>query len=170
MQGIHQWPVVSQHQGPVMRMVFKCHDIRVPWFLLGQPALLGPGAAVWPSGQQPKRVSEQLFTGWSGNEFEFEFEFEFEYDRQRTECYGFNSLASGGYSTDLKIVFSEHILWISLMSTSYETSLMWMSQNTSDDNSTMVQVTTLCYQAASHYLSQCWPKSLAICHHQDTMS
>ena len=35
-----------------------------------------------------------------------------------------------------------------------------MSQNISDDKSTLVQVMACCHQAASHYLSQCWPRSL----------
>ena len=35
--------------------------------------------------------------------------------------------------------------------------LMWMPLDLADDRSTMVQVMAWCRQAASHYLSQCWP-------------
>ena len=36
-----------------------------------------------------------------------------------------------------------------------------MSQNVTDDYSTLVQVMTCSHQATSHYLSQCWPRSLS---------
>ena len=35
-----------------------------------------------------------------------------------------------------------------------------MSVNHTDDKSTLVQVMAWCRQATSHYLSQCWPRSL----------
>ena len=39
--------------------------------------------------------------------------------------------------------------------------LMWMVQDSTDDKSTLVQVMAWCRQAPSHYLSQCWPRSLS---------
>ena len=36
-----------------------------------------------------------------------------------------------------------------------------MSLDFTDDQSTFVQVMTWCHQATSHYLSQCWPRSLS---------
>ena len=36
-----------------------------------------------------------------------------------------------------------------------------MPQNTFDDKSTLVGVMAWCRQATSHYLSQCWPRSLS---------
>ena len=39
--------------------------------------------------------------------------------------------------------------------------LRWKSLDFSDDKSTLVQVMTWCCQATSHYLSQCWPRSLS---------
>ena len=36
-----------------------------------------------------------------------------------------------------------------------------MPQNPIDDKSTLVQVMAWCHQAPSHYLSQCWPKSMS---------
>ena len=43
---------------------------------------------------------------------------------------------------------------------SCEIALIWLSLDFSDDQSTLVQVMAWCHQAASHYLSQCWPRSL----------
>ena len=39
--------------------------------------------------------------------------------------------------------------------------LSWMPLDLTDDKSTLVQVTAWCRQATSHYLSQCWPRSLS---------
>ena len=37
----------------------------------------------------------------------------------------------------------------------------WMPQNLTDEKSTLVQVMAWCCQAASHYLNQCWPRSVS---------
>ena len=42
-----------------------------------------------------------------------------------------------------------------------EIALIWMSLDFTDDKSTLVQVMAWCRQATSHYLSQCWPRSLS---------
>ena len=39
--------------------------------------------------------------------------------------------------------------------------IIWMSLDFTDDQSTLVQVMARCRQASSHYLSQCWPRSLS---------
>ena len=39
--------------------------------------------------------------------------------------------------------------------------LRWMSLDLTDDKSTLVQVMAWCRQATSHYLSQCWPRSMS---------
>ena len=39
--------------------------------------------------------------------------------------------------------------------------LSWMSLNFSDDQSRLVQVMAWCRQATSHYLNQCWHRSLS---------
>ena len=44
---------------------------------------------------------------------------------------------------------------------SCELALKWMSLDFTDDQSTLVQVMALCRQATSHYLSQCWPRSMS---------
>ena len=45
--------------------------------------------------------------------------------------------------------------------------LRWMSQNIFDEKSTLVQAMAWCHQAASHYLSQCWPRSMASLGHNE---
>ena len=44
---------------------------------------------------------------------------------------------------------------------SYEIALRWMPLDLNDDKSTLVQVMAWCRQATSHYLSQCWPRSMS---------
>ena len=39
--------------------------------------------------------------------------------------------------------------------------LIWMPPDLTDDRSTLVHVMAWCRQATSHYLSQCWPRSLS---------
>ena len=39
--------------------------------------------------------------------------------------------------------------------------LRWMPLDLTNDKSTLVQVMAWCRQATSHYLNQCWPKSLS---------
>ena len=43
---------------------------------------------------------------------------------------------------------------------SYEIAFRWMPLDLTDNKSTLVQVMIWCRQATSHYLSQCWPRSL----------
>ena len=43
---------------------------------------------------------------------------------------------------------------------SYEIALRWMQLDFTDNKSTLVQVMAWCRQATSHYLSQCWPRSM----------
>ena len=53
--------------------------------------------------------------------------------------------------------------WISMIDgwgISCEIALIWMSLDFIDDQSKLVQVMAWCHQATSHYLSQCWPRSL----------
>ena len=44
---------------------------------------------------------------------------------------------------------------------SYEIALRWMSLDLTDDKSTLVHVMAWGRQAPSHYLSQCWPRSMS---------
>ena len=44
---------------------------------------------------------------------------------------------------------------------SREIDLKWKSEGLTDDESTLGQVMAWCRQATSHYLSQCWPRSVS---------
>ena len=44
---------------------------------------------------------------------------------------------------------------------SCEIVIRWMSLDLTDDKSTLVQVMAWCRQATSHYLNQCWPRSIS---------
>ena len=44
---------------------------------------------------------------------------------------------------------------------SYEIALRWMPLDLTDDKSTLVQVMAWFRQAPSHYLNQCWPRSMS---------
>ena len=72
----------------------------------------------------------------------------------------FNSLAPGKFEWNFRDVLSKWILVIAGWGISCEIALIWMSLYFTDDQSTLVQIMAWCHQATSHYLSQCWPRSL----------
>ena len=72
-----------------------------------------------------------------------------------------NSLAPGKYEWNFRHVIFKQILVIDGWDISCEIALIWMSLDFADDQSTLVQVMAWCRQATSHYLSQCWPRSLS---------
>ena len=72
-----------------------------------------------------------------------------------------NSLAPGKFAWNFRTVIFKQILVIDGWGISCEIALIWMSLDFTDDQSTLVQVMAWCRQAASHYLSQCWPRSLS---------
>ena len=57
--------------------------------------------------------------------------------------------------------FLKFILAIDGWGISHEISFRWISLDLTDDKSTLVQVMAWCHQATSHYLSQCWPRSMS---------
>ena len=75
--------------------------------------------------------------------------------------YGVNSLAPGKFVLNFRYVILKLILVIDGWGISCEIALIWMSLDFTDDQSTLVQVMAWCRQATSHYLSQCWPRSLS---------
>ena len=72
-----------------------------------------------------------------------------------------NSLAPGKFEWNFGYVIFKRILVIDGWGISCEINLIWMSQDFTDDQSTLVQVMACCRWATSHYLSQCWPRSLS---------
>ena len=71
-----------------------------------------------------------------------------------------NSLAPGRFKFNFRYVISKLILVNGGWGISYEIALRWMPLDLTDDKSILVQVMAWCRQATSHYLSQCWPKSM----------
>ena len=74
---------------------------------------------------------------------------------------GINSLWPGRFQWNCRWVLFKPVTMIDGWDILCETSLRRMSLDLTDDKSTLVQVMALCRQAASHYLSQCWPRSLS---------
>ena len=75
-------------------------------------------------------------------------------------CY-VNSLAPGAFEWNFRYVIFKWILVIDGWGISCEITLIWISLDFTDDQSTLVQVMAWYCQATSHYLSQCWPRSLS---------
>ena len=73
----------------------------------------------------------------------------------------FNSLAPGKIEWNFRHIIFKQILVIDDWGISCECALIWMSLDFADDQLTLVQVMAWCRQATSHYLSQCWPRSLS---------
>ena len=71
-----------------------------------------------------------------------------------------NSLVPGIFEWNFRHVIFKHIFVIDDWSFSCEIALTWKPQDLTDDQSTLVQVMAWCRQATSHYLNQCWPRSL----------
>ena len=71
-----------------------------------------------------------------------------------------NSLAPGRFQFNFRQVIFKLILVNGGWGISYEIALRWMPLDLTDDKSTLVQVMAWCRQTTSHYLSQCWPRSV----------
>ena len=71
-----------------------------------------------------------------------------------------NSLAPGKFEWNFRYVIFQGILLTDGWGISCEIALIRLSVDFTDDQSTLVQVMAWCRQATSHYLSQCWPRSL----------
>ena len=74
---------------------------------------------------------------------------------------GVNSLAPGICQFNFRKVICKLNLVNGGWGISYEIALRWMPQYLTDDKSTLVKVMAWCRQATSHYLSQCWPRSMS---------
>ena len=72
-----------------------------------------------------------------------------------------NSLAPAKFKWNFGYAVFKQILVTDGWGISCEIALIWMSLDFTDDESTLVQVMVWCRQAPSHYLRQCWPRSLS---------
>ena len=71
-----------------------------------------------------------------------------------------NSLDPGRPWCHFKTAIFNLVLLIGIFTSSNDNALRWMSIDLTDDKSALVQVMACCRQANSHYLHQCWPRSL----------
>ena len=83
------------------------------------------------------------------------------YSRPSISLYFFNSLAPGKFEWNFRYLIFQIISVIDGWVITCELALRWMLLDITDDKSTLVQVMAWCHQATSHYLSQCWPRSLS---------
>ena len=75
--------------------------------------------------------------------------------------YMINSLVPGVFVYSLNLVNFKLISMINISSIFCEIAIRWMPQHVTDHESRLVQVMVWCRQATSHYLSQCWHRSLS---------
>ena len=75
--------------------------------------------------------------------------------------YCFNSLAPVKFEWNFRYLIFQIISVIDGWVISCELARRLMSLDLTDDKSTLVQVMAWCHQPTSHYLSQCWPRSLS---------
>ena len=71
-----------------------------------------------------------------------------------------NSLGPGRCGTNSISIIFKFIIQNNSLGTNSEIAIRWMPHNFINGKSTLVQVMACCHQATSHYLNQCWPKSL----------
>ena len=69
-----------------------------------------------------------------------------------------NSMSPGVCGFDFKCVIFKYIVVITFKRIS--SAFWWMAQDPTDDKSTLVQVMPCCLMAPSHYLNQCWLRSI----------
>ena len=74
----------------------------------------------------------------------------------------FNSLAPGKFEWNFIYVIFKPILVIDGWGISFEIAIILMSPDFTNNQSTLVQVMAWYCQTTSHYLSQCWPRSLSL--------
>ena len=73
----------------------------------------------------------------------------------------FNSFAPGRFQFNFRWVIFKLTLVNGGWGISNEIALRWMPLDLTDDKSTLVQVIAWCHQVSSHYLSQCWSRSMS---------
>ena len=61
----------------------------------------------------------------------------------------------------LKVKIFKLIMQNGSLGTRREIALSWMPQSLNDEKSRLIQIMAWCRQAASHYLKQCWPRSMS---------
>ena len=106
------------------------------------PCLAVPGCTIYSSVQLPKIWNNMI-----------------SHTAQQWERYIIDQTLTHWPLGDMVTIFtvSRHMF----MGSSCEIALWWIPQHTFDDKSTLVKVMAWWCQAASHYLSQCWPRCMS---------
>ena len=78
------------------------------------------------------------------------------------KAFSINSLSSEKYGSNSKSLYFKPIILENSLSSHREIALRWMPQNLTDQKSTLVQLMAWCLMAPSHYLYQCWLRSLML--------
>ena len=73
----------------------------------------------------------------------------------------FNSWAPGIFSSNPRSIVFKLIILNSSLGSCCEIILRGMPQDLTNGKSTLVQIMAWCHQAPSHYLSQCWSRSMS---------
>ena len=82
-------------------------------------------------------------------------------DFQTSKTAWVNSLAPGRFQFNFRYVIFKLTFVNGGWGISYEIALSCTPLDLTDDKSILVQVMAWCRQATSHYLSQCWPRSMS---------
>ena len=72
-----------------------------------------------------------------------------------------SSLAPGRCGRNFNIILFKLISWTDISCAACKIVERWIPQNSTDDESTLVQVMAWCHQATNHYLSQCWSRTMS---------
>ena len=84
-----------------------------------------------------------------------------EYILEMSQTIGLTHWSLGNLDAILKRQFFSLSLLIGIFISLDDNALWWMLWELTDDESTVDQVMAWCHQASSHYLSQCWPRSVS---------
>ena len=103
-----------------------------------------------------------LLTYWGRDKMATIFQMTFSNEFSWMKIYEFwlTHCGLGDFNEILDEYFSSQLQWL-MAEISREIAVRRMSLDLTDDKSTLVQVMAWCRQATSHYLSQCWPRSLS---------
>ena len=145
-KGIHQWLVDSAHKGSVIWSFHVFFDISM------NKLLIKHSSGWW------FEMLQHLFdiTVMIGV-----MNFSLSSGKISTTWCPFNSLAPGKFEWNFRYLILQIISVTDCRVISCELALRWMPLDFTDDKSILVQVMAWCHQATSHYLSQCWPRSLS---------
>ena len=108
--------------------------------------------------EECEKIRAQVLDAMAGVEPEEEATGEHMYYRCASHI---NSLVPGRCGCNLKLVIFKLTSRVYILNISCEIALRWMPQDLTGDKSTLVQVMAWCRQATSHYLGQCWPRSIS---------